>query len=168
MCSICGCRFTTPLFVILGDRDDLIQYPTGVFLLAPYWHIQSISNHLATISKADVLTSKFGDLWGTITFLEGYGGHGGRGWAHSIARTWVPVSSPLTHMVYLLPFLILSYLAGSKSVSACCPYDVNTMTNTALEATASLSGNDWPVHSLMLSLFIDLHGILLFPVWWTS
>ena len=30
---------------------------------------------------------------------------GSRGWAHSIARPWVPTSSPLTHMVYHLPFL---------------------------------------------------------------
>ena len=40
----------------------------------------------------------------------------GSGWAHSIARPWVPISFPLTHMIYLVPFL--SYLAGSKSVSA--------------------------------------------------
>ena len=39
-------------------------------------------------------------------------------------------------MVYLLPFW--SYLAGSKSVSA-CPSDPDTMTNTALEAAASSS-----------------------------
>ena len=31
-------------------------------------------------------------------------------------RPWVPISSPLTQMVYLLPFT--SYLAGSKSASA--------------------------------------------------
>ena len=36
-------------------------------------------------------------------------------WAHSVARPRVPISSLLTHMVDLLPFL--SYLAGSKSVS---------------------------------------------------
>ena len=35
-------------------------------------------------------------------------------WAHSIAQLWVPISSPLTHTVYLLPFF--SYLAGSESV----------------------------------------------------
>ena len=44
------------------------------------------------------------------------GERGGWGWAHSVAHPWVPISSPLTHTVYLLPFL--SYLAGSKSVSA--------------------------------------------------
>ena len=37
---------------------------------------------------------------------------GGRGWARSIARPWVPFSSPLTHCVYLLP--CFSDLAGSK------------------------------------------------------
>ena len=30
--------------------------------------------------------------------------------AHSIVRTWVPISSPLTHMVYLLVFELLSWL----------------------------------------------------------
>ena len=63
---------------------------------------------------------------------------GVRGWAHSIARPWVPISSLLTHIVYLLPSL--SHLAGPKSVSA-RPSDPDTMTNTALEATASSSGN---------------------------
>ena len=29
---------------------------------------------------------------------------GSQGWAHSIARQLVPVSSPLTHTVYFLPF----------------------------------------------------------------
>ena len=57
-----------------------------------------------------------------------------RGWAHSIAHPWVPISSPLTHIVYLVPFL--SYLAGSKSVST-RPSDPDTMTNTALKAFAS-------------------------------
>ena len=38
---------------------------------------------------------------------------GVRAWAHSIARSWIPMSSQL--IVYLLPFL--SYLAGSKSIS---------------------------------------------------
>ena len=42
-------------------------------------------------------------------------------------------------MVYLLTFL--SYSAGSKSVSA-RPSDLDTMTNTALEATASSSANE--------------------------
>ena len=52
-----------------------------------------------------------------------------------------PISSTLTHIVYLLPFL--SYLRGSKSGSA-RPSDPNdTMTNTVPEAPASLSGKNW-------------------------
>ena len=42
----------------------------------------------------------------------------------------------MTHRVYLLPFL--GYLAGYKSVFA-RPSDLNMMTNSALEATASWS-----------------------------
>ena len=60
----------------------------------------------------------------------------GRGWARSTDHPWVPISSLLTHMVYLFPFL--SYLASSKSVSA-HPSNPDTMTNTAQEATAPLS-----------------------------
>ena len=61
-----------------------------------------------------------------------------RGWglAHTIARLWFPISSPLTRMVNLLPFF--SYLAGSKSVSA-HQSDPDTMTNIGLEAIASSS-----------------------------
>ena len=54
------------------------------------------------------------------------------GWANSVASPWVPISSPLTHMVHLLPFV--GYLAGSNSVSA-RPFDPDTMTYAALEAT---------------------------------
>ena len=57
---------------------------------------------------------------------------GGQGWAHSVARPWVPITSSLTHMVYLVPFL--SYLAGSKSVSA-RPSDPDTMTNDKYRST---------------------------------
>ena len=36
---------------------------------------------------------------------------GGRGWPHSIAQPWAPISSPMTHMVYLLLFFeLLSWL----------------------------------------------------------
>ena len=56
---------------------------------------------------------------------------GGRGWAHTKAGPWVPISSPFTHMVYHLPFL--SNLACSKSVSAGLS-DPDAMRNTALEA----------------------------------
>ena len=81
----------TPLFEVCGDRDELI------------W---SISNRLAAISKGDFSASRFGGL----------GRRGDRGWTHSIARTWIPIGSPLTcGLVYLLPFS--SYSAGSKTVS---------------------------------------------------
>ena len=60
----------------------------------------------------------------------------GRGWDKSIAHPWVPISSRVTHMVYLLPFL--SYLAGSKSSSA-HPSGSDTMTNTTLKALTSSS-----------------------------
>ena len=72
---------------------------------------------------------------------------GVRGWAHSIARTCVPmqlISSPLTHVVYLFPFL--SYLAGSKAFPPARPSvhqsDPETTANTVLEATASSSGKN--------------------------
>ena len=65
-------------------------------------------------------------------------GRGARGWAYSIARPWVPISSSLTHG---LSFAVLNYLAGSKSVSA-RPPDPDTMTNAALEAIASSSGKN--------------------------
>ena len=61
----------------------------------------------------------------------GLGRRGDRGLARSIARTWILISSQLAHMVYLLP--LLSYLAGSKSVSA-SPSDQDTMPVTALDA----------------------------------
>ena len=44
-----------------------------------------------------------------------------------------------THLVYLVP--VLSYLAGSESVSA-NPSDPIMMTKTALESIASSSGED--------------------------
>ena len=46
------------------------------------------------------------------------------------------IGSPLTHTVYLLPFL--DYLAGSKSISA-RPSDPDTISHTTLEAIASRS-----------------------------
>ena len=63
----------------------------------------------------------------------------------------VPISSPLAHVAYLLTFL--SYLAGSKIVSV-RPTDLDTMTNIALEATASPSGKncDEPMPNLSMPL----------------
>ena len=77
---------------------------------------------MAAISTGDLSTTRFRE----------FGGTWGRGWAHSIARPWIAISSPLTHGLSLIVF---SYLAGSKSVSA-----PDTMTNTGLEAIASSSG----------------------------
>ena len=68
----------------------------------------------------------------------GLDGHGGWRWVHPIAPPMGSFSSLLTHMVYLL--LHMGYLAGSKRVSA-RPSEPDTMIDTALEATASLTGN---------------------------
>ena len=76
------------------------------------------------------------NLWSLICHPSVLGMWGRRR-AHSVAPAWIPISSPLTQMVYLLPFL--SYLAGSKSVSV-RPPDLDTMRNTVLEAIASPSG----------------------------
>ena len=82
-----------------------------------------------------------------------FGGWGyvvGRGYARSMARPWALISSPLTHLIYLLPFL--SYLAGSKGVPV-SPSVADTMTNAALEAIASSSGkkNSYVDISVMLA-----------------
>ena len=77
------------------------------------------------ISKRDFSTPRPG-LWGTMRDAE-------------VRVGPVIGSSTLTHMVYLLP--LLSYLAGSKSVST-CPSDPDTMTNTALEAIVSSNSYD--------------------------
>ena len=65
---------------------------------------------------------------------------GWSGWAHSVARPCIRISSPLTHKVYL--WLFLSYLAGSQSVStrppSIRPYDPDTMTNSALPSGKNL------------------------------
>ena len=79
--------------------------------------------------EGGLFNARFGGLWGDVRDW---------GWAHSTAHPWVSISSPSTHVVYLLPFF-LSYLAGSKSVSA-RPPDPDTITNTALEVTDSSSG----------------------------
>ena len=54
----------------------------------------------------------------------GVRGTWGRGWANLIARPWVPIGSQVTHTVNSYRFL--SYLAGSRSVSA-HPSDPDTM-----------------------------------------
>ena len=84
----------------------------------------SIFNRLVAIWKVDFSTPSLGlgKTWGS-------------GQTRSIACPWVPVSYPMTHMVYLLP--LLSHLAGSTSVPSARPTDPDTMTNTVLEAIAS-------------------------------
>ena len=62
-------------------------YPFDIFSL--------IFKRLGAIWKADFSTPSFEALRGNVV---------GQGWAHSIARPWVPIGSPLTHMVYLWPF----------------------------------------------------------------
>ena len=57
----------------------------------------------------------------------------GRGMAHSIAHPWVPISSPLTHSYRF--FQLIIWLQKRFR-----PSDPNTMTYTALEATASSAG----------------------------
>ena len=55
----------------------------------------STSNRLAEIRKGPFDQPAWevrGDVWS-------------HGWAHLIAGPWVPISSRLTHMAYLLPFL---------------------------------------------------------------
>ena len=66
----------------------------------------SISDRLAAILK--------GDFWPTTPQFGVRGTWRGRGWAHSVVRPVVTISSSLTPMVYLIPFS--NYLAGSKSV----------------------------------------------------
>ena len=62
---------------------------------------------------SDVNSGMVDKVLRSMAAMGGLGGRGDR--AHSIARLWVPISSPLTTMFHLLPFS--SYLAGSKSVS---------------------------------------------------
>ena len=86
-----------------------------------------MSNRLTAILNGDFLTPSLRDM----------GEREGQGQAHSIARPQVPISSSMTHMVYLI--LFLSDLAGSKRLRPCA---LDTMTNTALEAiTSSCSKN---------------------------
>ena len=95
---------------------------------------------------------------GPIPEPRGLGGRWGRGWAHLMTRPWVPISSALTQMVYLVP--LLSYLVGSKSVSvrpSARPSDPDIMTNTALEAIASSRGKI----AISLSFAFNVFAILL-------
>ena len=57
------------------------------------------------------------------------------------SHLWFHIISPMTHVVYLVPFFI--YLAGYKHVSA-RPSELDTMTITALETIVSSSGKKLP------------------------
>ena len=72
----------------------------------------------------------------------GLGGREGRGWAHSLAP-WVSVSSPLIHGLYLTVFELFGFSAR--------PSDPDTMTNTAVEAFTSLSGQNWQFAKIILA-----------------
>ena len=80
------------------------------------------------------------NLWSPICYTSTpFGVRGGRVWIHSIAHSCVPpISSPMTHMVYLLP--CLSYKLAPKAFLSARPSDPDMMTNTAPEAIASSSG----------------------------
>ena len=56
--------------------------------------------------------------------------------AHSIARPWVPISSPIDTYGLSLAIFELIYLAPKALLFTCsslCPFDPDTMTNTALK-----------------------------------
>ena len=103
----------------------------------PTWSAQSVVRRFAT--------PRFGVRWG-------------RGLANSISRPWVPISSLLTQMVYILPFL-LNYLAGSKKRlrPPVRPSDPDTMINTARESYRSSSGK---------KLARELVGVVVIDVGW--
>ena len=85
--------FQTKFFVVIHKTRSSPQW----------WSGRSTTSH-------DVL-----NLWSPI-YDPSVWGTWGSGWPHSVARPCIPVSSPLAHMAYLLPFL--SYLADSKCVSS--------------------------------------------------
>ena len=47
------------------------------------------------------------NLWSPIYDISVWGTCGDREWAHSVARPCIPICSPLTNMVYLLPFRVI-------------------------------------------------------------
>ena len=81
----------------------------------------SISSRPAEVCKRDFSTPGLGL------------GDVGSGIGHLVVHPWVPFSSRLTHMIYLLSFV--SYLTGPKSASD-RPSDPDMITITALEALA--------------------------------
>ena len=84
MCSICGHRFANHRFGVHGGRGW--AHSVARPYVPSYWHIKSIYNRLAAISKREISIPRFGGL----------GKPGGRGWVHSMPRPWVHISSSLT------------------------------------------------------------------------
>ena len=102
----------------------------SVRLFSASFHGQPMCSQMYT---ADI----FGDLqpvgwnWMGDFSTPWFGGLGKRK-AHSIARPWVSITFPLTHVI--VP--VLTYLAGSNRISVRLS-DPDTMTITALETVAS-------------------------------
>ena len=104
MMCICGCWFTTPLlgYVGIGISSFGITPMYSCYLPIDTYGLSLI---VFCNFKGGLFDPRFGELCGC----------GRRGCAHSMARPWVPNSSPLTHKVYLLTvFELFSWL---KSVS---------------------------------------------------
>ena len=95
----------------------------------------SISNRLTETLNADYSTPQ---IWARRRWESG--------WAHSIARSWVTISSLLAHMVYLSLFfwsyLVIFSFELSNTISArppVQPSDPDTMTTTSRSYIASSS-----------------------------
>ena len=80
------------LFITLFHNQPMPMYPK-MCSIDIFLNLQPVGWNL----KGDFSTPRFGGLRS-------------QGWTHSIAHPWVPINSPLTHVVYLLPFL--SYLTS--------------------------------------------------------
>ena len=84
----------------------------------PYWCVECRHyNGDQTARRPHMMCLTCGRRFTTLRFWV----RGGRGWVHSTARPLVPISSLLTHMVDLLPYIVffasfISYFAGSKRV----------------------------------------------------
>ena len=103
LCSICFYSFGTSAIaarLFIGSLHNQPMYPKMCSI--------GISSNLQLVGwnlKGGLFDRRFG-VTGTC----------GRGWANSIAHSWVPISSPLTHMVYLLP--VFELVSCSISASA--------------------------------------------------
>ena len=81
----------------VGVGDELIRQPVHVFLLGPYCLlIHEVYLYPSGCNfEGKLQPPQFGGLWG----------RGGRGCPIQVkvktTRPWVPISSPMTHMIYL-------------------------------------------------------------------